>query len=138
MRLAFFVEEQLVATPVAVASIVVLALAGQGALQDGWALLATPTLLSIAAVGVLSQLTGLFGGLVLLDARETSFCVPVNRGASVLAGVVATASLAVLGAGRWPTLGEVAGGALILLAIFVLWTRGSAAHQVRDAPRSRG
>jgi len=39
----------------------------------------------VLCVGLLSQGTGVFGGLVLLDARANSFCVPVNRASSVLA-----------------------------------------------------
>ncbi len=36
--------------------------------------------------GVLSQGTGVFGGLILLDHRENTFCVPVNRASSVARG----------------------------------------------------
>ena len=36
------------------------------------------------------------GPLVLLDARENTFSVPVNRGSSVLAGVVATTLLSLI------------------------------------------
>ena len=45
-------------------------------------------------IGVLSQGTGIFGGLILLDRRENTFCVPVNRASSILAGVLASLSLA--------------------------------------------
>lgn len=42
----------------------------------------------VIAIGVLSQGTGVFGALVLVDGRESAFCAPVNRASSVLAGLV--------------------------------------------------
>ena len=41
-------------------------------------------------IGVMSQGNGIFGGLILLDKRDNTFCVPVNRASSVLAGVIST------------------------------------------------
>jgi hypothetical protein len=97
----YFVEEQMVATPALVTVLVGAALIGEGPvlsdIRDGFTgLLARGQVLNELLVGVLSQGTGVFGGLILLDHRENSFCVPVNRASSLVAGVVATGLLSLL------------------------------------------
>lgn len=123
--LRYFVEEQMVATPAIVLALAVVALAGRGAIAseirlgftDIWS---SGALAASIGVGVLSQGTGVFGGLVLLDKRENTFCVPVNRASSVLAGVLATAALALgTGASFLPP-AEMVGAGLLLSAIAVL------------------
>ena len=120
----YFVEEQLVSTPAAFLGLGLLAIIGGGEFdnirrgfvefpfspQAGWAM----------AIGVLSQGTGIFGALVLLDKRENSFSVPVNRASSLLAGVVATMSLWALGIGRVLDWREGIGAGLVISAIVVL------------------
>lgn len=123
--LRYFVEEQMVATPAIVLALALVALAGRGdvaadvrrGFTDIWSSGAAGTSI---AVGVLSQGTGVFGGLVLLDKRENTFCVPVNRASSVLAGLLASVFLtAAAGAPSLP-LSEVVGACLVLSAIAVL------------------
>jgi hypothetical protein len=94
-RTGFFVEEQMVATPVLVLFLATLAAIDRGAfmhqLRIGFTdFLDSPLVLEAVIIGLCSQATGVFGGLVLLDKRENTFAVPVNRCASVLAGVTAT------------------------------------------------
>lgn len=123
----FFVQEQMVATP---ALLVLLALgAASGAtpwsadLRAGFVDLG-PALPWVALVGVLSQGTGVFGALVLLDGRENAFCVPVNRASSVLAGVVGSAALAIGLGLALPAATEMVGAALLVVALLVLgWPR---------------
>lgn len=134
----YFVEEQMVAAPVAVLSLVLLALVGQGSamqsIRSGFTgLWSSSTLPFVILVGVLSQATGVFGGLVLLDARENTFCVPLNRASSILAGVLAGLALVTLGQ-RAPSASELFGAAMLVAAIVLLWVgpvidkrRGSAA-----------
>ena len=74
----------------------------------------------VLLIGVLSQGTGVFGGLVLLDARENSYCVPVNRASSVLAGIVASYALMWLVGQAPPGTRELVGAGLLLAAILVL------------------
>jgi drug/metabolite transporter (DMT)-like permease len=74
----------------------------------------------VLVIGILSQGTGIFGGLILLDRRENTFCVPVNRASSVLAGVVGSYGLVVLFAARPPSDRELLGALLIILAIVAL------------------
>ena len=91
----YFVEELMVSTP---ALVILLAI---GAAIPGWSSGAAlragftsffdrPVVLHAFAIGVLSQGTGIFGGLIFLDQRENTFCVPVNRASSVLAVVIAS------------------------------------------------
>ena len=121
----YFVEEQMVATPAIVAFLLLLALVGHGetmlavrrGFTDVWS---SDALVPGIVIGLLSQGTGVFGALILLDGRENAFCVPVNRASSVLAGVVATTVLAALDFGRAAPHGELAGAGLVLGAIVAL------------------
>ena len=120
----YFVEEQLVSTPAALLGLGVLAIIGGGEFdnirrgftqfpftrQAFWAI----------GIGILSQGTGIFGALVLLDKRENTFSVPVNRASSMLAGVVATLSLWALGIGKVLDWREAMGAGLVISAIAVL------------------
>lgn len=120
-RARYFVEEQMVATPATLVFLLVLALIGQGDFMlDVRAGFTTfferPLLLEGLLIGLFSQGTGIFGGLILLDARENSFCIPVNRASSILAGVVATYLLTVLGLDP-PDAAQLIGAALIVAAI---------------------
>lgn len=121
----YFVEEQLVAAPAVVLVLAVAALVGQGdvatLLRHGFTTFFDRGVTELAIlVGLCSQGTGIFGGLILLDRRENTFCVPVNRASSVLAGVLATYSLAWFLGTRTPASREIGGAALIIAAIAVL------------------
>jgi hypothetical protein len=121
----YFVEEQMVATPAAVMALAVLAVLPLGAVSTELArgFLDVPfssAAPAIVLVGATSQLTGVFGALVLLDPRENSYCVPVNRGSSIVAGVVGSLILAALGAAAAPSAVELAGAAWVALAVTVL------------------
>lgn len=61
-----------------------------------------------------------FGGLILLDRRENSCCVPVNRASSVLAGLAASVALAQLAQLELPGGAELVGAGLVVLAIVAL------------------
>lgn len=121
----YFAEEQMVATPALILVLGALALwnAGPvtGALHAGFtSFFQRGITLPVIAVGLFSLGTGIFGGLILLDKRETTFCVPVNRASSVLAGVGATLSLHWAFGLRLPSAYEWVGAALIVAAILVL------------------
>ena len=138
-NLRYFVEELMVSTPalVILLGIGALTLGGaQGqALQDGFtSFFDRPVVLHAFAIGVLSQGTGIFGGLIFLDKRENTFCVPVNRASSVLAVVIASVFLSV----TYPVYpevsrGEMLGAGLILVAIGFL-TIPSALARRRTQP----
>lgn len=121
----YFVEEQLVSTPAAFLGLAILAIIGGGGefdnIRRGFIEFPfTPQVFWAIAIGVLSQGTGIFGALVLLDKRENTFSVPVNRASSMLAGVVATLSLWALGIGKVLDWREAIGAGLVISAIVVL------------------
>lgn len=125
LNIRYFVEEQMVATPFLMALLALLALIGQGSLMEqiragftevpgspvvGWVILA----------GIFSQGTGIFGTLIYLDKRENTFCIPVNRSSSILAGVLASLTLAVLFGHTLPSAHQLTGAFLVILAILLL------------------
>ena len=75
---------------------------------------------AVVLIGLLSQGTGVFGALVLLDGRENAFCVPVNRASSVLAGIAASLALWALDLGKPVSAAELAGALLLVIAIILL------------------
>lgn len=104
-------------TDSAVAVTAALAVVAAGAaasadLRAGWASAARPDLLG---AGLLSQGTGVFGTLILLAPRPHGATVTLNRAAAVVAGAIST-----LAGGRWLTVPEVAGVALIVAAVLIL------------------
>jgi drug/metabolite transporter (DMT)-like permease len=121
----FFVEEQMTATPVIVLTLAVLALINQGEMMGDirrgfTTFFASGRVPEALIIGLLSQGTGVFGGLILLDKRENSFCVPVNRASSILAGICASYSL-FLFLGKKPPGGvELIGAGFVVGAIVVL------------------
>jgi hypothetical protein len=66
-------------------------------------------------IGVLYGALYFFGTSVYLDRRENTFCVPLNRGASLLAGLVATVAIGVT-----PTPAELAAASLVVAALLFL------------------
>lgn len=120
-NLRYFVEEQLVSAPALLLALALAALAGVGEIRAGFtSFWDRPDAVRGLAIGVASQLTGLFGGLILLDQRDHSFCIPVNRASSVLAGVAATGVLAATGASAHLPTTELVGAGLVVVAILVL------------------
>ncbi|MDQ3367340.1 MAG: hypothetical protein M3680_18100 [Myxococcota bacterium] len=124
-RTRYFVEEQMVATPVLVAFLGACALIDHGAfmhtLRAGFTtFFDRPVVLEGVLIGLFSQGTGIFGGLVLLDKRENTYSVPVNRCSSILAGVAASYAMMLWMGGRAPSTHELMGAALIVQAILFL------------------
>jgi drug/metabolite transporter (DMT)-like permease len=126
-RTRYFVEEQMVATTVLLLCFVVAALVDSGEfthrLRAGFtSFLSRPASIVATAIviGLCSQGTGIFGGLILLDKRENTYCVPVNRCSSILAGVAASYLGMALFSGKPPSSYELAGAGLIVAAILVL------------------
>lgn len=145
-NLRYFVEEQLVAAPAVLVLLGGVALLGGGdvaaELRRGF----TDFLWGAGggfalAIGLLSQGTGICGGLILLDKRENTFCVPVNRSSSILAGVVAAGLLTLTLGHPAPSAHQLAGAGLILVAIAFLslppllaGRRGTGRAQPKNTP----
>lgn len=120
----FFVEEQLVATPSALLMLGLLAfLLGDGGgseLRAGFAL-DVPIVWATVLLGLTSQGTGIFGALLLLDAREASYCVPINRAASIVAGLLAGATLAAIFGVPLPTAIEAIACGVLIASVLLLY-----------------
>ncbi len=91
----FFIEEMLAAMLVLLVVPIVLAIIGQGTIMEelryGFTTfiqssLAIPALI----IGILYSCLYIFGTRIYLDHRENTFCIPINRCSSLLAGVVAS------------------------------------------------
>lgn len=119
-RTRYFVEEQMVATPVLVAFLAIGALFSTQLHAGFTTFFDRPVVVEGILIGLFSQGTGIFGGLVLLDKSENSYSVPVNRCASVLAGVVASYAIMWWLGGRGPSIHELMGAFLIVQAILFL------------------
>jgi len=127
LRTRYFVEEQMIGTPALILFLVVCGFIDGGGftsqVRDGFtSFFDRPASIVQAGVliGLFSQGTGIFGGLVLLDKRENTYCVPVNRCSSILAGVVASYVVMYWLGGKGPSTHELVGAALIVCAILVL------------------
>jgi hypothetical protein len=124
-RTRYFVEEQMVATPVLVLFLATCALIGEGEfmqhLRAGFTTFFDgPVVTEGILIGLFSQGTGIFGGLILLDKRENTYSVPVNRCSSILAGVAASYAIMIWLDGRAPSTHELMGAGLIVQAILFL------------------
>ncbi|HSS22501.1 MAG TPA: hypothetical protein VLL54_20690 [Pyrinomonadaceae bacterium] len=95
----YFVEEQMVASPLLVITLAVLAIVGSGDVMMSFRTGLTTFVASPAAI--YAVLVGLcYAGLctcttlIFLDRRENTFCMPMHCGSSMLSGFTATAALA--------------------------------------------
>ena len=95
----YFVEEQMVASPLLVLALAVMAFIGAGDVMMGFRAGLTTFVTSPAAP--FAALVGLFYAalcicttLIFLDRRENTFCVPMHCGSSMLSGFTASAVLA--------------------------------------------
>ncbi len=124
VNLRYFVEETMVSTPVFVLILGVFALM-KGDIGDvvraGWTIhWDQPYLWALILIGMMSQGTGFFGTLVFLDKSENTYCIPVNRSSSVLAGVIASFLLALFPGQHLPAASQLIGAAIIIVSILFL------------------
>jgi hypothetical protein len=121
----YFVEEQFVAMTALVAAPLVLAAMGNTSaarqMREGvTTFVMTPAIWPALGIGALYAALYVFGTLIYLDRRENTFCVALNRSASLLAGVAASLGLAAAFGTRPPGAYELTGVALISVAIVVM------------------
>jgi hypothetical protein len=133
----YFVEEQIVAYPMAILILGILALMGrsQSSLQLRWGfsdIWGQPAVWNLLPLGGMTAALGVLAAFILLDKRENTFCVPLERSASILGGVMAAYVLAWQHGLPQPTAAELAGVALLVIAIAVLsW--GSRLEKSRES-----
>ena len=125
LNIRYFVEEQMVATPFLMLILVLLGLINQGPLLNqihtGFTAIPGTSVFWFAILaGIFSQGTGIFGTLIYLDCRENTYCIPVNRSSSILAGVLASYALTLLFHQPPPSAHKLLGAGLIVVAIVIL------------------
>jgi protein-tyrosine-phosphatase len=120
--LRYFVEEQMVASPLLVIALVVLAFIGAGDVMLGFRTGLTTFLTSQAAV--FTAMVGLFYAglcicttLIFLDRRENTFCMPMHCGSSMLSGFTATAVLAYFFNQTSPSSAQMISAGFIVIAL---------------------
>ncbi len=121
----YFVEESIVAMIFLVTIPATFALIGQGEimleLRQGFIeLFSSNVTVPAMLIGALYASLYCFGTLIYLDSRENTFCIPLNRASSLLAGIVATYAVALMLGQATPSQAQLGGAGLILLALMFL------------------
>ncbi len=73
-------------------------------------------------IGALYSCLYVFGSRIYLDQRENTFCIPINRCASLLAGVMAAIILSAIYNQQFYTTSQLMGSVVLILAIITLST----------------
>ena len=120
--LRYFVEEQMVASPLLVIALVIMALIGAGDVMMGFregltTFATTPGAFFAALVGLSYAALCVCTTLIFLDRRENTFCVPMHCGSSMLSGFTATAILAYVYGQSSPTAAQNVSAGLIIVAL---------------------
>jgi len=119
----YFVEEKLIALPLGLLAL--MTVISFGADAGGFAAIAQihwspPLEFAALGMGALMATASLLTALILLNARENSFCVPLERASSLLAGLGAAWLLHLAWNQAVPTSEEMSGAVLLLLAVTLL------------------
>src|SRR5215204_2378382 len=120
--LRYFVEEQMVASPLLAVVLIVLALIGAGDVMLGFrtgltTFVTTPGAFFAALVGLFYAALCVCTTLIFLDRRENTFCMPMHCGSSMLSGFTATAILAYLYNQSSPTMAQTVSAGFIAVAL---------------------
>lgn len=121
----YFVEEKIIALPMSILALYLLAASGISKQSDQLAngfirVWADPVIWKLAVNGLLLTVISVLAAVILLDKRENSYCVPLERSASLLAGVVAALVMAWVWGLPHPTNAELTGAGILIAAIFLL------------------
>lgn len=134
----YLVGESMVALIALPAITLILAAIGRGPfmldLRRGWlGMLELPALVPALTIGALYAVLFVFGTLIYLDRRENTFCIPLNRSSSLLAGIVAGGVLHTFYGFPPVPATQIAAAAAIALALLLL----SPAHHALEIARDR-
>jgi hypothetical protein len=121
----YFVEEKLIALPMSVAALAAVGFMGLGSQADelSWGFTrawSDPVFSLLAGGGFTLTIISVFAAIILLNPRENSYCVPLERSSSLLAGLAAAFVLHLFWNQPAPTGSELIGAALLLGAIVLL------------------
>jgi protein-tyrosine-phosphatase len=120
--LRYLVEEQMVASPLLVIAIVVMAVIGYGDVMLGFrtgltTFVTTPGAVFAAMVGLSYAALCVCTSLIFLDRRENTFCMPMHCGSSMLAGFTASVILAFVYNQSLPTATQNVSSGLLIVAL---------------------
>ena len=120
--LRYFVEEQMVASPLLVLTLAALAIIGAGDVMMGFragftSFLGSPDAIFAVFVGFFYAALCVCTTLIFLDRRENTFCMPMHCGSSMLSGFTATYALAFLLNQNLPSAAQVTSAGLIVVAL---------------------
>lgn len=125
ITLRYFVEEQIVATPMLLVALAMLAAIGTGDIQMGFrhgftTFLSSDVVFPAMLVGVSYAALCVCTTLIFLDRRENTFCVPMHCSSSMLSGLAASWALTILYDQASPSAAQLASAGLITVALFFL------------------
>jgi protein-tyrosine-phosphatase len=120
--LSYFVEEQMVASPLLVLTLAVLAFIGAGDVMMGFragftSFLSNPDAIFAVLVGLFYAALCVCTTFIFLDRRENTFCMPMHCGSSMLSGFTATYALALLLNQNIPSVPQITSAGLIIVAL---------------------
>jgi hypothetical protein len=121
----YFVEERIISIPIAIGVLALVAADSQipqgrelaWGFTQVWTSEAVPLLLVIA---LCLFLITFFAAMVLLDRRENTYCVPLERSASLLAGTAAAFVLAIGFGAPFPKPVEIFSAVVMIVAVSIL------------------
>lgn len=121
----YFVEEKVVALPLAVVILALISASGIGGQSNElrWGFIdvwTDPVIWEIFLIGGTLTLISIAAIIILLDPHENAYCVPLERAASLLAGVAGSVLLAWFWGGSMPRDAELWGAAILIGAIVLL------------------
>lgn len=120
--LRYFVEEQMVASPLLVITLIVLSLIGASDVMLGFrtgltSFTTTPGAFFAVLVGLSYTALCVCTTMIFLDRRENTFCMPMHCGSSMLAGFTASVILAFFFNQSAPTSAQSVGAGLLVVAL---------------------
>lgn len=121
----YFVEEKVIALPLSIVVLAAISASGiggqSGELSWGFVQVWTdPVIFQLFFLGFTLTIISVFAAIILLDARENAYCVPLERAASLIAGVFGSLLLAWFFDLRMPRAAELIGAGILILAIMLL------------------
>src|SRR5215813_2914950 len=124
-NLRYFVEEQMVTSPLLLLALVAMAFVGFGEPAIGFrtgltTFLASDAVFFALLVGLLYAGLCVCTTLIFLDRRENTFCIPMHCGSSMLAGIAASYALNIGFGQPQPSAPQLTGAGLIIVALAFL------------------
>lgn len=121
----YFVEEKVIALPLSVVALAAISASGIGGQSSelSWGFISVwtdPVILPLIFIGATLTIISIFAIVILLDARENAYCVPLERAASLVAGVAAALILAWGWGLPHPRPAELTGAGILIGAIVLL------------------